>query len=131
MIPSTPLTIQFRDDATPEKIQVVEVGLKTFLDLCTAGSYGTQIAEAAVRRQSSSGNFDKPVPPGWLDTLTDDSSDAVMKASLDLNLSYPRAKKAAALIDGYTSHISAEKNLTPAQPSPTSNSIQSGNGSNS
>lgn len=121
MIPSKTLTIQFRDHPdSVETIQVIEVGLRTFLDYCAPSAYGAALAEAAVRLNTASGLYDRRAPEGWLDTLTDEDAEAVIAASNELNFSFTRAKKAAALIYGWRTRISEEPVIPP--PSGTSSS---------
>jgi hypothetical protein len=118
MNPSKTLDITHRDGRL-EKIQVIEVGLRTFLDYCAPSSYGAALAEAAVRLNTASGLYERRAPEGWLDTLTDESAAAVIAASNQLNFSLDRAKKAAALIHGWRSRISEEPPSAPPISTPS------------
>ncbi|HJX10816.1 MAG TPA: hypothetical protein VJ733_09990 [Candidatus Binatia bacterium] len=105
MLPHKSLTITFKNSSggtgvpacVSEAIQVIEVGFRTFLNCCTPGIYDTELAEASIRRASSAGVFDLPVPLGFLDQLTDESVAEIVAASNELNLTHARAKKAMAL----------------------------------
>lgn len=109
MIPYKHILIAFRADGRREEVHVVELGFRTFLNCCGAGTYDTDIAEASVRRSSSAGVFDLPVPPGFLDLLDDDSAAALVSASNELNLTAKRAKKALELIVDRRARISSEE----------------------
>ena len=97
MTPHHSLQITTRDGKTMP-CHVVEVGFQTFLNSIQFKWVETQLAEAAIRLQSAAGVFDQRVPPGWLDTLDDDSTTAVVRASTELNIHPERVKKALALI---------------------------------
>ena len=105
MIPHQSLTIQYREAPPPpapasEAIRVVELPFSVLYDCCELGLDDVAVAEAAIRRESSAGVFDRKVPSGFLQTLDDDSTDAVLRAALQLNIEQPegRAGKLAGLI---------------------------------
>lgn len=107
MIKTKTREIEYKD-GTKEKVQVVEVGFRTFLNCMGVTSYDTDLAEAAVRRSGSAGVYDIPVTTGWLDTLSDDSAEAVIQASNELNLTPARAKKAAGLLNDRFARIAEQ-----------------------
>lgn len=86
-------------DGRKERVQIVEVGFRTFLNCCGHGTHDTELAEAAVRLASSAAVYDRPVSAGWLDELVDDSAEAIVAISNKVNITATRAKKAGRLIE--------------------------------
>ncbi len=100
MLKNKIITVKFKDDMLkPETVQVIELGFLTFLNCCGRGTHDTELAEAAVRRISAPGVYSAYVPPGWMDSLADDSVEEIVLASNELNITAARAKKAAGLIN--------------------------------
>ena len=116
MIPSQPIEIVYRDTQKKEAIHVVELPLCDVYAICHFGLDDNALAEAAVRRESTASKFDQGVPRGWLKTLSDDSSVAVIRSALELNIEGgDRAKKIGGLL------IDRERclGLQPKEPSPS------------
>ncbi len=118
MNPITPgkkLAVKFRSDNSEAEILVIEIGFKAFYECFTSNSYDTEVAERAVRlANSDTGEFDMKVPRGYLDRLTDESVEEVVRASNELNITAARAKKALGLLGDRSSREAASTSVSGA-----------------